>query len=485
MRICVPTMALLDWRERLAPRSAEPDRNREAAMAVSSAEQFFAVLTKSKLLSPAQTAEARSLAAGITDPVTVAKRLARQRLITRWQAGQLMAGRSSFYLGKYRLIELLGGGGMGRVFLAQHVGLNRRVALKTIARQVGRDPASLDRFLAEARAIATLDHPNIVQAFSVDNEGERYYLVMEYVEGMDLQRLVEREGPLDAARAVDYIRQAADGLQHAHQQNMIHCDIKPSNLMVNMQGVVKILDLGLARLGDEEENAPDERTLGSVDYMAPEEALKSRDRDGRADIYSLGCTLYFVLTGHPPFPQGTLPERILKHQTQEPPDLRSEQPKISAELAAICKRMMAKRPEDRYATAAEASRVLAQCRLSMPTLKRAVPLLRAKPLDDWSDPEMSGVWRKLADSQAVRVLDEEPDAVCPEEPQESPARTAPAGWRRVFGVILFVVLALMAIAAVALSMWLDLDTQVLQHPAGGSTKAPTTATQPESPPKTK
>ena len=144
---------------------------------------------------------------------------------------------------------------MGRVFLAQHGALNRRVALKIIARQVGRDPASLDRFLAEARAIATLDHPNIVRAYSVDNEGERYYLVMEYVEGMDLQRLVEARarwrGPSRRLHPPGRRRVAA----HAHQQNMIHCDIKPSNLMVNMQGVVKILDLGLARLGDEEEIA--------------------------------------------------------------------------------------------------------------------------------------------------------------------------------------------------------------------------------------
>ena len=133
---------------------------------------------------------------------------------------------------------------MGSVFLGQHVTMNRRVALKIISREVSKDPASLERFLAEARAIAALDHPNIVQAYSVDNEGDRYYLVMEYVEGVDLQRLVEKEGPLDCDRAVDYIRQAADGLDHAHQHNMIHCDIKPSNLLVNLQGVVKILDLG-------------------------------------------------------------------------------------------------------------------------------------------------------------------------------------------------------------------------------------------------
>ena len=166
-----------------------------------------------------------------------------------------------------------------------------------------------ERFLGEARAIAALDHPNIVQAYSVDNDGDRYYIVMEYVDGLDLQRIVEDEGPLDFERAADYIRQAADGLAHAHARKMVHCDIKPSNLLVNQQGVVKILDMGLARLtteGDQAGGQPDEQVLGTVDYLAPEQALGGPDFDHRADIYSLGCTLYFLLTGHPPFPEGTL-----------------------------------------------------------------------------------------------------------------------------------------------------------------------------------
>jgi eukaryotic-like serine/threonine-protein kinase len=354
-------------------------------MAVTSAEEFFAVLEKSNLLIPAQLAQARSAAGQSDSPRTIAKSLAHQNLISRWQAGQLLAGRSTFYLGKYRLIELLGRGGMGSVFLGQHVTMNRRVALKIISRHVGKDPVSLERFLAEARAIASLDHPNIVRAYSVDSEGDRYYIVMEYVEGVDLQRLVENGGPLDCHRAVDYIHQAADGLDHAHQRNMVHCDIKPSNLLVNMRGVVKILDLGLARLtgGDESDAASqDERVLGSVDYLAPEQALKSPHLDCRADIYALGCTLYFLLTGHPPFPQGTLPERILKHQTQAPPDLRAEQPTVPADLAAICKKMMAKKPEDRYQTAADVSRVLAEVRASTPPLKRATPLPMAKRLEE-------------------------------------------------------------------------------------------------------
>ncbi len=351
-------------------------------MAVISAEEFFAVLEKSKLLTPSQLAEARRVAGDTEDPTAIARNLAKQDIISRWQAGQLLAGRSSFFLGKYRLIELLGRGGMGGVFLAEHVTMNRRVALKTISRQVSKDRVSLERFFAEARAVAALDHPNIVRAYSIDDEGDRYYLVMEYVEGEDLQHMIDRDGPLDVERATDYIRQAADGLDHAHQRKMIHCDIKPSNLLVTGQGVVKILDLGLARLGGEDSDVSlgDDRVLGSVDYMSPELALKSPDLDGRADIYSLGCTLYFLLTGHPPFPQGTLHERILKHQTQDPPDIRKERPKVPADLAAACLKMMAKQPEDRYQTAAEVSQALLNCKKTAPSQKRSLP--RAKPLEE-------------------------------------------------------------------------------------------------------
>ena len=359
-------------------------------MATMTPEEFFAVLQKGNLLTPAEMVQARQAAQEGDDAKMIAKRLARLELITRWQAGQLLAGRSSFYLGKYRLIELLGRGGMGSVFLGRHVTMNRLVALKIISRQVGKDPASLARFLAEARAIAALDHPNIVQAYSVDNEGDRYYIVMEYVDGLDLQRMVDEEGPLDCRLAVDYIRQAAEGLEHAHQRNMIHCDVKPSNLLVNVQGVVKILDMGLARLthGERPEiSDSQERVLGSVDYLAPEQALESGELDCRADIYSLGCTLYFLLTGHPPFPKGSLPERILKHQTQPPPRLPTSVP---ADLAAICAKMMAKKPANRYSSAAEVGLALAQWRPSSPS-RRRIPLMKAKPLPDADEADFLGL----------------------------------------------------------------------------------------------
>lgn len=345
-------------------------------MAVATVEAFLEALEKSGLLDEAQLAEARQRASETADAKGLAKLLVQKGVLSRWQAAQLLAGRTTvFFLGKYKLIEMLGRGGMGGVFLAHHTMMNRRVALKVVSKQISQDQAALEQFLAEARAIAALDHPNIVRAYNVDCEEGRYYLVMEYVEGKNLQQLVEEEGPLDFQLVADYIRQAADGLAHAHQHNLIHCDIKPSNLLVTPEGVVKILDLGLARLAasTEEQKQADPRLVGTVDYQAPETALGEKV-DARADIYSLGCTMFFLLTGKPPFGEGTLHERIVKHQTQPPPDIASLRPGVPKDLAAICRKMMAKKPADRFQSAEDLSKLLARWRPPQPKLRKAVPL---------------------------------------------------------------------------------------------------------------
>ena len=321
------------------------------SMAVATVDEYLTALEKSKLLAGEQLAQAQNLASSTADATAFARALARENLVSRWQASTLLdlGPRAKLRMGKYKLISPLGKGGMGKVFLAEHVTMNRRVALKIVPRSIDKDPVSLDRFFAEARAIAALDHPNIVHAYSVDNELDRYFIVMEYVDGQDLQRVVEAGGPLEFDRAAGYIRQAADGLAHAHARNLVHCDIKPSNLLVNNQDVVKILDLGLARLNRSDEPRGDsEIVLGTVDYMSPEQGVGGSDFDHRSDIYSLGCTLYFLLTGHPPFPEGTLLQRIAKHQSQEPRDILVERPGTPAKLAEICRRMMAKQPGDRY-----------------------------------------------------------------------------------------------------------------------------------------
>lgn len=357
-------------------------------MAVTTTDSFLQRLAKSHLLDPEQLAQVQVAARQTDDVKKLARSLVRQEMLTRWQAIQLLAGRSAFFLGKYKLIDLLGSGGMGRVFLAEHTTMGRPVALKIIAKHLAQDPVSLKQFLTEARAIAALDHPNIVHPYSVDSEGDRYYMVMEYVKGRDLQRTVEADGPLEFDRAADYVRQAADGLAHAHSREMIHCDVKPANLLVNRQDVVKILDMGMARLtgrGKGRATEKDDRLLGTVDYLAPEQALDSPDLDHRVDIYSLGCTFYFLLTGRPPFPEGTLHERILKHQTESPRPIRELRPDAPEDLVEICERMMAKAPDDRYATADDLSRVLAE---RQPVLEMAEP---AEPAEAIVEPESPGM----------------------------------------------------------------------------------------------
>jgi serine/threonine protein kinase len=377
-------------------------------MAVASVNEYLAALEKSKLLGGEQLANAQSLAGHFSSASDLARALARDNFLSRWQAGTILAlgKRAQLRLGKYRLIQRLGKGGMGTVFLAEHVTMNRRVALKIVPRSIAKNRASLDRFFAEARAIASLDHPNIVQAYSVDNEMDRYFIVMEYIDGQDLQRIVDTNGPLDFERAADYVRQAAEGLAHAHARNLVHCDVKPSNLLVTGQGVIKILDLGLARLNQSDDGQESsEPAMGTVDYMLPEQALGAADFDNRADIYSLGCTLYFLLTGHPPFPEGTLAQRIIKHQTQPPRDILLDRRDTPLPLAKLCQHMMAKRPEDRCQSMQEVSAAIApsagQTADSAVSIPRAVKLIAEPTVGGQADDWLTAMVREASGSAAT------------------------------------------------------------------------------------
>ena len=300
-------------------------------------------------------------------------------LLTPWQHQRLAAGRyRGFLLGKYKLLTHLGSGGMSRVYLAEHTRMRRQAALKVLPHEKVRDRSYLERFYREAQAVAALDHPNIVRAYSIDNDGDTHFLVMEYVAGQDLDKLVEIGGPLPCEQAIDYIAQAAAGLEHAHGRGMIHRDIKPSNLLVDAGGTVKILDLGLALLVDEARSLTmeyRENTLGTTDYMAPEQAIDSHQVDARADLYSLGCTLYFLLTGRPPFPEGTLAERLLKHQQQEPTPIEHLRPDVPRWLIDVCRRMMAKQPDARFADAGEVVEALLM--QQSPALARGNPMREA------------------------------------------------------------------------------------------------------------
>jgi len=300
----------------------------------------------------------------ITDAELLGEKLVDAGLLTAWQCAKLLEGRhKGFFLGKYKLLDHLGTGGMSSVYLAEHVLMQRRVAIKVLPKNRVEDSSYLARFHREAQAAAALDHRNIVRAYDVDNDGSIHYLVMEYVEGRDLQATVKRDGPMDFAAAAGYIRQAAEGLDHAHQAGLIHRDVKPANLLVDQKNVVKVLDLGLARFTTDEDRASltvtyDENVLGTADYLAPEQALDSHRVDARADIYSLGCSLYFLLTGHPPFSEGTLPQRLMMHQKEPPPSIFKERPDAPEDLVAICLRMMEKDPQKRFQTAAEVAQAL-------------------------------------------------------------------------------------------------------------------------------
>ncbi len=298
-----------------------------------------------------------------TEQEKLAELMIEENLITRWQADKLLAGKHrGFHLGKYKLLGAIGKGGMSHVYLAEHVLMQRRVAIKVLPRQRVKDKSYLKRFQLEARAAARLDDPNIVRVYDIDNEGDTHYIVMEYVEGKDLHQLVSASGALSFNKAVDYIAQVANGLEHAHQMGLVHRDIKPANcLLLNSQNTVKLLDMGLAKLTDDETSltlANEENVLGTADYLAPEQALNSHEADARADIYSLGCTLYFLIAGRPPFPEGTISERLLKHQVEDPESLVKLRADIPLSLADICRRMMAKKPELRPQTAGTVASIL-------------------------------------------------------------------------------------------------------------------------------
>lgn len=302
---------------------------------------------------------------GLEDPYAIAETLVENDTITRWQADKLLEGKhKGFFLASYRLLRPLGKGGMGAVFLARHEMMRRQCALKVLPHTQAREGTSvLERFYVEAQAVAALDHPNIVRAYDVNKEvkdkKEVHYLVMEFVDGQDVQAVVNEKGPLDYITAADYIRQTANGLAHAHENSLVHRDIKPANLLVDNKGVVKILDLGLARLTHDDSQqasltaAYNETVLGTADYLSPEQALNSHDVDHRTDIYSLGCTAYFMLTGHAPFPEGTVAQRLVAHQVKTPDPIQEERPDAPSDLLAIIDQMMAKDANKRYQTAAD------------------------------------------------------------------------------------------------------------------------------------
>jgi tRNA A-37 threonylcarbamoyl transferase component Bud32 len=265
---------------------------------------------------------------------------------------------------RYRILTKLGEGGMGAVYLAEHKLMHRQVALKVIRADLSAQPQLIQRFQREVQAAAQLSHPNIVIAYDAEQAGSCHFLVMEYVEGTDLARLVKERGPLSVRQACDCVRQAALGLQHAHEHQLIHRDLKPQNLMRTAEGQIKILDFGLARAvrsawEDGGDCTASGVVLGTPDYMAPEQADDAGNMDIRADIYSLGCTLYHLLSGRVPFPGRSTMSKLTRHAQEQPTPLNELRPQLPAELVQVVARMMTKTPAARYQTPIEVAAALA------------------------------------------------------------------------------------------------------------------------------
>ncbi len=365
-------------------------------MTISTAHELIAELQKVALLTPAQLDTVRTELGQFKDAPSLSDELVRRGWLTAFQAEQVAQGFvHDLVLGHYVLIELIGEGGMGMVFKARDTRLNRIVALKVIRGELlDSQPDAIRRFRREAQMVAQLMHPNVVVLYDLNEANGLHYLAMEYVEGVDLQRMVQKQGPLPVTLACDYIRQAALGLQHAHERGLVHRDIKPSNLLVTRPaprpprragasdtppppavvratgaGVLKILDMGLARLIETDEGTAQVLSaltqvgsiIGTPDFIAPEQAQDATTVDHRADLYSLGCTFYYLLTGKPPYPEGGPAQKLAKHLNRNATPRPVEQIRrgLPPEVVLIVQRLMAKDVNSRFQSAQDVANALA------------------------------------------------------------------------------------------------------------------------------
>ena len=314
----------------------------------------------------------------------LARMLVETGRLNLWQSKQLLEGRTKFNLGPYWMVDSIGRGGMGQVFKAQHEVLRRVVAVKVLPRSKS-TPASVANFMQEIRALARLDHPNLVRALDAGEDGNVYYLVTEYVPGTDLRKLVRRNGAMSPEAAASVIAQAAAGLDHAHRQGLVHRDVKPGNVLVTPDGHVKLSDLGLAGPlgGDAEADSRFGKIVGTADYLSPDHIQAPWNPTPAWDIYSLGCTLYYAVTGKVPFPGGSTADKVRAHRELRPLDPRRLNPSLTAPFVELLADMMAKEPVERIRTAKEVIARLA------PWADTPTPMLVADDEPQGPSPESS------------------------------------------------------------------------------------------------
>ena len=339
-------------------------------MATLSPSELLNWLGQYQFLAPPQVDELRPLMPSFPDTMSLAKELIRRDWLTPFQVNQIMKGQQDeLVLGSYRLRERIGEGAMGAVFTAWNLRMGRVVAVKTINKELINSAKALERFRREVQTVAQLDHPNIALVRDADEIDGKPYMIMDFIEGFNLSQRVKQVGAMPIGEAVEYIRQAALGLQHAFERGIVHRDIKPANLVVTTtknnhdpRPLVKILDFGLARYESESDNA-DRLTqfghmLGTVDYVAPEQAQNARNADIRADIYGLGCSLFYMLAGQTPFQGNSVLEKLSPRVTDEAPWVRTQRAEVPPALEAVLRTMMARQPDDRYQTPIEVAQAL-------------------------------------------------------------------------------------------------------------------------------
>lgn len=331
------------------------------AQPLTSNDQFLHVLAQWELV-PAQELTQLRTHHGKGDPGTLAELLVSQKKLTRYQAKALLEGTGQpLRLDRYVILDVVDSGGMGVVYRASHQTMGRIVALKTLPPETMQAPEKVTRFQREVRALARLQHPNVVTIFDAHESGGTHFLVMELVQGRDLQTLIEEKGPMDLTQATRCILQAARGLEHAHSQGIIHRDVKPANLILSRKGLIKVLDLSLARIAipdskplhDPRNVTREGMIMGTVNYVSPEQALDPHHADARSDVYSLGCTYFYLLTGQPPFQEENVVKTLMAHCNNPVPDVRQLCPELPETFSPILQKMLAKNPDDRPQTMTE------------------------------------------------------------------------------------------------------------------------------------